>query len=203
MRQGINVEFEARLNSVLSLHKPDGKLFENIRAYVSDKGILITDCQLPIEVGDKLTRALPSGLRDDFIVDDPGYREGIGGVPSHFLVKFHPLGSGQWPPNPKQSFSGTPASDEQIDPTDEDPCTGPDDPLVPSRKGDIGLLTKADGKPYDSVDFATAEKYAGIGERRRQQLIKDETLKVVGVGLNRRITVESLIKFQPAVENPK
>lgn len=108
MRQGFDAEFDALLNDVLSLHKPDGRVFENIRAYVSEKGILITDSRLPIEVGDKLTRTPTSGVREDFIVDEPGYREGVLGIPSHFQLKFHRLGSGHWPSGPvKQSVIST------------------------------------------------------------------------------------------------
>jgi hypothetical protein len=87
MRQGFDEEFNAVLNDVLTLQKSDGRAFEKIKAHVSPKGILIMDVQLPIEVGDKLIRTLPNGLRDEFIVDDPGYREALGGIPAHFVVQ--------------------------------------------------------------------------------------------------------------------
>jgi hypothetical protein len=89
MRQGFEEEFNAVLNDVLTLQKADGRVFANIKAHVSPKGILIMDVQLPIEIGDKLIRTLPSGLRDEFIVDDPGYREAVMGIPAHFVVKAH------------------------------------------------------------------------------------------------------------------
>ena len=52
------------------------------------------------------------------------------------------------------------------------------------------------------MSFRTAEAYLGIGERQRQQLIKNGVLVVVGGGHNRKITTESLIKYNPP-ENPK
>ena len=61
-----------------------------------------------------------------------------------------------------------------------------------SKKGNPTLLT---GK--DSVVFATAEAYLGIGERQRQNLIQSSVLVVVGMGQNRKITTESLLKYQP------
>jgi hypothetical protein len=71
-----------------------------------------------------------------------------------------------------------------------------------TRKGDIALLKKADGSLYRSVDFSTAEIYADISSRRRQQLMP-EVLKVVGQGHNRRITVESLLAYCPPEEDTK
>jgi hypothetical protein len=70
----------------------------------------------------------------------------------------------------------------------------------PKRKGDIALLKKADGTLYQSVDFPTAETYAGITPRRRQQLMSD-VLKTVGNGQNRRITVESSVAYCPPAED--
>lgn len=77
------------------------------------------------------------------------------------------------------------------------------EPLEHSRKGDIRLVTKSDGSRYQSVDFPTAEQYADITPRRRQQLMTDETLKTVGKGQNRRITVESLLAYCPPIEDAK
>jgi hypothetical protein len=73
----------------------------------------------------------------------------------------------------------------------------------PTRKGDISLLKKADGSLYQSVEFPTAEKYADITPRRRQQLKKEDILKEVGKGQHRRITVESLIAYCPPAEEAK
>ena len=86
-------------------------------------------------------------------------------------------------------------------------------PLLPSRgrdargrarKRDITLLQRSDGGLYESVDFPTAETYADISPRRRQQLMKDDgPLRVVGKGQKRRITVESLVSYCPPAEDAK
>jgi hypothetical protein len=92
--------------------------------------------------------------------------------------------------------------------------------LVPANQGGSGTTSvpsteevsgKCDGKPRkgDStllrgkqlITFKTAEQYLGIGERRRQEMVKEQLLTVVGEGQNRRITVESVLKCLP-LENP-
>lgn len=93
MNQSLDV-FSQFMTDTLCLHKPDGRVFENIRACVSGKGVIaIEDVSLPIEVGDPLTRRLPSGLTETFIVDDPGYRESFSGIPAHYQVKAHRAGA--------------------------------------------------------------------------------------------------------------
>src|SRR5579864_8791350 len=89
MRQGFEDEFQAVLTDILTLQKPDGKVFENIKAHVTQKSILIMDVHLPLEVGDRLIRTLPSGTKETFIVEDCGYHEALGGIPAHVFVKVH------------------------------------------------------------------------------------------------------------------
>ena len=64
----------------------------------------------------------------------------------------------------------------------------------------VGAIDKGDARPFKSkvsVTFREAQQYLGITERRRQQLVKDGTLIVVGGGQNRRITVKSLFDYLP------
>ena len=86
--------FHEFMTDTLCLHKADGRVFENIKACVSGKGsIVIEDVRLPIEVGDRFTRTLPSGLTDEFIVDDPGYHERFSAIAAHYQVKVHRVGT--------------------------------------------------------------------------------------------------------------
>jgi len=70
---------------------------------------------------------------------------------------------------------------------------GPAEPETPTRsqKGDPALLKG------EAVTFTTAEKYLGIKERQRQNLVRQGSLKVIGEGHNRKITAESLMKRLP------
>ena len=90
------------MTDTLVLHKPDGREFPGIKASISSKQILIPDVRLPIEVGDKLTRTLPNGLTDTFIVDDPGFQETFSAIAAHFQVKVHRAGPEKTTP-PAQS----------------------------------------------------------------------------------------------------
>jgi hypothetical protein len=65
-------------------------------------------------------------------------------------------------------------------------------------KGNLALLGSR-----QSVNFRVAERYAGIGARRRQQAMAEGKFTVVGAGKKRRITVESLLKYQPPLKNAK
>jgi hypothetical protein len=66
-----------------------------------------------------------------------------------------------------------------------------------SEKGDIRLLQRPDGALCTHVNLKTAERYAGIGRRQRQKLMKDGTLRTVGSRSNRRVSVESLTTYCP------
>ena len=43
---------------------------------------------LPLDVGDCLSRALPNGSVEEFLVDDPGFQNGFGPIPARFLVTY-------------------------------------------------------------------------------------------------------------------
>jgi hypothetical protein len=89
MLQGFEEEFNAVLTDILTLQKVDGRVFENIKAHVTRKSILIMDVHLQIEAGDRLIRTLPSGTKEIFVVDDCGYHEALAGIPAHVFVKVH------------------------------------------------------------------------------------------------------------------
>ncbi len=67
------------LEDRVTLVKSDGKIErQDIPALVMKGEIQIHDATLPIEIGDHLLRNLPSGLVEDFIVDDPVLHSGLG-----------------------------------------------------------------------------------------------------------------------------
>lgn len=83
---GINM-FEEIMNDVVVLVKLNGQRFENIRACVQPKLILIDDATLPIEEGDRLLRNLPSGLTETYVVEDRGFNEAFIDFPAHYQIK--------------------------------------------------------------------------------------------------------------------
>ncbi len=78
------------LRDKVTFVKADGtQKKENIQAGVSPGKILIADTSLQIERGDHILRALPNGLVEDFVVDDPHFNPGVGSIPPTFNVKVH------------------------------------------------------------------------------------------------------------------
>jgi hypothetical protein len=70
-------------------------------------------------------------------------------------------------------------------------------PTQGPTKHSCRLLQGRDGKLLESVRPEVAEKYLAIGARQRQKLIAAATLAVVGKGHTKRITVQSLLAYEP------
>ncbi len=71
---------------------------QNILAQVSAGQIITFDADLPLEPGDHFLRSLPSGLVEDYVVDDPNFMTGIHGIPSSFQSKVHRSRNAAAPP---------------------------------------------------------------------------------------------------------
>ncbi len=78
--------FKAMLNDIVSLHKSDGRIFENIRANVQPKKIFVHDASIPIEEGDVILRALPNGLTERYLVIDRGFHQAFHGIEAHYQI---------------------------------------------------------------------------------------------------------------------
>ena len=76
------------LTEKISLLKSNGKVYENIPAGVHTECILVADVSKPIEYGDQIVRLLPSGVKETFVVTDPGYQAGLGDIEAHYQVKY-------------------------------------------------------------------------------------------------------------------
>jgi ElaB/YqjD/DUF883 family membrane-anchored ribosome-binding protein len=79
--------FKRTLRDVVSLVKVDGQRYDNIKALVQPKLIFIADASLPIEEGDRITRELPNGLVESYLVEDRGYYSAIQAMDAHYQVK--------------------------------------------------------------------------------------------------------------------
>lgn len=63
---------QAMCNDRITIHTQDGREFPDVRAVV-DKGTIIHfDTQIPITVGDHVTRRMPAGVLERWVVEDPG-----------------------------------------------------------------------------------------------------------------------------------
>ncbi len=88
---GVEMPFRDMLTDKVTFAKKNGAVVQkDIAASVQSKQIFVFDKNLPVEVGDHFLRQLPSGLVEDFVVDDPGFMAGVGGaIPPHFQAKVH------------------------------------------------------------------------------------------------------------------
>lgn len=78
------------MRDTMTLVKANGTVArENIRAQVSAGQIITFDADLPLEAGDHFLRSLPSGLVEDYVVDDPNLMTGSHRIPSSFQSKVH------------------------------------------------------------------------------------------------------------------
>lgn len=80
---------ERMMKEDLSFVKLDGAgRKDGIKGLVSGGKIFTFDVSLPIQSGDRFLRALPSGLVEEFIIEDPGYQAGFAGaINPHFQAK--------------------------------------------------------------------------------------------------------------------
>ncbi|MGO4639591.1 hypothetical protein AB4Z43_14220 [Mesorhizobium sp. 2RAF45] len=79
--------FQNLSNDRVTLVKPDGTVErENIPAIVTGMKIQVHDPKLPVEVGDHILRTLPSGMVEDYIVNDPQFHAGLSGHIAGFFI---------------------------------------------------------------------------------------------------------------------
>jgi hypothetical protein len=78
--------FEQFLTSKVTLIKPDGKKFENIPAQVQPTQISIHDITIPIEEGDTISRDLPNGLNERYLVLDRGFHDAFQAIPARYVT---------------------------------------------------------------------------------------------------------------------
>jgi len=78
---------------IITIVKPSGEVFDDIRANVQPSVIFIHDEILPLEENDKIYRKLPSGLFETYIVIDRGYFSEFGGISGHYQAKVRKEGS--------------------------------------------------------------------------------------------------------------
>jgi hypothetical protein len=71
----------------VALVKQDGTRHEDIPANVQPKKIFIDDASVPVEEGDRISRTLPNGLVESYLVLDRGFYEKFGGIPAHYQIE--------------------------------------------------------------------------------------------------------------------
>ncbi|MCM3173245.1 hypothetical protein [Paenibacillus sp. MER 99-2] len=79
--------FEDLLTDNVSLIKRDGRIFNDIPASVQTKKIFIEASKIPAEEGDTVSRELPNGLIERYIILNTGYFGGHSDIPAHYQME--------------------------------------------------------------------------------------------------------------------
>jgi hypothetical protein len=79
--------FDRLLRDRITVVKPDGRQFEDVKASVQSDSISIYDTTIPLEEGDKIYRPLPHDLTEEYIVLDRGYHEKLHTIPARYQAK--------------------------------------------------------------------------------------------------------------------
>ena len=88
------------LNDKIAILKKDGSRHENVRASVQPKQIFINDATIPIAIGDRIERRLPSGQLEAFVIKDVHLWQGGGSIPSFYEITYEREGAQQ--PHPQR-----------------------------------------------------------------------------------------------------
>ncbi len=71
----------------ISIKTKDGTIYDDVMASVQNNKIYTTRYDIPISPGDEITRQTSAGKDELFIVEDPGFRKGLGGIPDNYQIR--------------------------------------------------------------------------------------------------------------------
>jgi hypothetical protein len=66
----------------------NGEACSPSKGRVTGPTLFLLNTKVPLTAGDAVERSLPSGIVERFIVIDPGFQQGIHGIPSHYQAKY-------------------------------------------------------------------------------------------------------------------
>ena len=81
--------FNQMLNDRFSLLQNGRLVKEGIKGVVADNKIITFDIEPKFQKNDLLLRALPNGLEEIYVIDDPKFNTGMGGIKSFFEIAVH------------------------------------------------------------------------------------------------------------------
>ena len=90
------------MNDSVAVLSQDGSRHENIRASVQRKQIFIDDATIPLAIGDRIERKLPSGQLEFFVIKDVHLWQGRGSIQSYYEITYERGGTRQ--PRPRRDM---------------------------------------------------------------------------------------------------
>ena len=88
------------MKDVVTVLHEDGSIHENVRASVQKGQIFIDDVTIPLSIGDKIERALPSGQREVLLVTDFQLWKGNRRIRDYYEIDYQREGAQQHQPQP-------------------------------------------------------------------------------------------------------
>jgi hypothetical protein len=86
------VLFSSLMKDTVSILKSSGETVENIKASVQRKKTFIQRSDILIETGDLIQRSMSNGAIETYEVIEPGFHEGMGGIPAGYQIIHKNLG---------------------------------------------------------------------------------------------------------------
>lgn len=86
------MSFKRMMTDNIKVIKSDGQEIEGLKASVQSKGIYLMQSDVLIEPKDLIQRLMSNGGTETFKVIDPGFHEGLHGIPPHYQMKVQKLG---------------------------------------------------------------------------------------------------------------
>ena len=86
------VPFSSLMRDTVSILKTTGEQIENIKASVQRQKTFIQRSDIQIETGDLIQRTMSNGATETYEVIDPGFHEGLGGIPAGYQIVHKNLG---------------------------------------------------------------------------------------------------------------
>lgn len=84
--------FSSLMRDTVSILKTTGEKIENIKASVQKQKTFIQRSDILIETGDLIQRTMSNGATETYEVIDPGFHEGLGGIPAGYQIVHKNLG---------------------------------------------------------------------------------------------------------------
>jgi len=81
------MRLEKFMKDQVTVKTMEGKTYTNIAALVQGDKILMSRTDIPIRPGDRISRRTPAGVEETFIVEDPGFNSGMGGIPATYQMR--------------------------------------------------------------------------------------------------------------------
>ena len=80
------------MNDIVAVIQNDGTKHEGVRASVGPEEIIVDDVTIPISVGDRIERNLPSGQQETFVVTKVHMYRGSHGIPDFYEITYESEG---------------------------------------------------------------------------------------------------------------